>query len=165
MSNTTTGMSNPRKTALAFLATFETLDLETNLSLRTDGCRHDLAPSSMGYPSPKTNEQFAKHFKFIQQVIKSFPVTPKEVFESETQNSTQVTVWATSTATFRDEVKDDDGSVDWTYLGEYMFIFFIDRTGSKIERIIEFIDSQRVMGIQGLIKRAMENLEKTKERT
>lgn len=173
------------QTALAFIATFETLDLETNLSLRADDCRHELAPSSMGYLSPKTNEQFAEHFKSIQQVIASFPVTAKEIFESKVisksspadhessgaphqdqgHDQTQVTVWATSSATFRDEVKDDDSSIDWSYSSEYIFIFFMDRTGTKIERIIEFIDSQKVKGVQGLIKRARENLEKNEKKS
>lgn len=149
--------STQREAALAFLKTFETLDLKTNLALRTDDCRHDMAPASMGFTLGKTNEEFAEHFNRVTSLMSSFPVTPKEIFEHEGSN--QVTIWATSNAIFREDAKDDDPSVDWTYHGEYMFNFFFDSSGTKIKRIIEFIDSRKVAEVMGLIERARHNLE------
>lgn len=149
--------STQEETALAFLRTFETLDLKTNLALRTDDCRHDMAPASMGFPSGKTNEQFAEHFNRVTSLMSAFPVTPKEIFAHDGSN--QVTIWATSNAIFREEVKGDDATVDWTYQGEYMFNLFFETGSTKIKRIIEFIDSQRVAQVMGLIERARHNLE------
>lgn len=150
--------STQRRTALSWLQTFETLDLETNLALRTLDCLHTMAPASMGFPPNKTNSQFAEHFLGVTSLMSSFPVTPQEVFEQEGSN--QVTIWATSNAVFREQVKDyDDPKVDWTYQGEYMFLFFFDENGTRIKRIVEFIDSQRVVGVMGLIQRARRNLE------
>lgn len=70
-----------------------------------------------------------------------FPVTAKEYIESE--GSGQVTVWASSKAIFRDDVKDDEISqTEWVYEGEYIFLLAMDETGKKIIRIIEFLDSK-----------------------
>src|ERR1700761_230777 len=105
-----------RRTALAFLQTFQELDVNSNLALRTPDCRHTMAPASLNYPPSITNEQFAAHILSLKEIIAKFPGTVKEIFEHETSN--QVTIWATSNATFREEAKDDDSSIDWSYHGE-----------------------------------------------
>lgn len=153
--------SQQRQTALAFLDTFENLDLESNLSFRTDDCRHTMAPESMGYGPEKTNEEFAEHFKGIAQLVGAFPVTPKEIFEHEGSN--QITIWATGEAIFRDGVKDGDPSVDWSYHGEYMFVFVLNEDGTKIKRLIEFIDSKNVAAVQPLLARAKRNLDSSRK--
>ncbi|KAK9310979.1 hypothetical protein V1522DRAFT_432606 [Lipomyces starkeyi] len=84
-----------------------------------------------------------------------FPVTAKEYFDSESSNS--VTVWATSRAVFRDDVK--DASIpDWVYEGEYVFIFTFASTGEKIVRTVEFLDSKATADkLMVMMKRAREN--------
>jgi len=137
------------RTALAFLDTFKDLDYEANVALRTPDCRHVIAPASLGY-TEKTNEQFAKHLKSMQKSIKAIPVTPKQVFEG----SNSITVWATSETIFQEDVKARDSSLDWTYEGEYMFVFAFNETGDKIQHILEFIDSKKVEQMRKLLPNA-----------
>ena len=82
---------------------------------------------------------------------------PKEVIES--QDSNQVVVWAMSETCFRDEVKDAGIPEDeWAYKGEYMFVFTMDESGEKIERVLEFLDSKKTKDtLLGLMERARRN--------
>ncbi|TKA47810.1 hypothetical protein B0A49_14037 [Cryomyces minteri] len=150
-----------RSTALAFLQSFQELDVNSHLALRTPGCRHTMAPASLNYPPSMTNEQFAAHLSSLRTIIASFPVTAKEIFEHEGGN--QVTIWATSSATFREEAKDEDSGLDWSYYGEYIFILSFNQAGDKIERIVEFVDSKRAVEVGVLVERARRNVAARKE--
>lgn len=145
--------SKRRETALAFLSAFENLDFEGNLLLRTPDCTHIFRPSSQ--PPPINNSQFAAHIQKLKAVISRFPVWPKEVMEDEQQN--QVIVWAEGDAFFKDELKDEG---DWSYRGEYVFIFTMDQSGEKIERVVEFLDNKAADRARELVRRATANLEK-----
>ena len=74
-----------------------------------------------------------------------------------------MTVWATSDATFREEAKDNDPEIDWSYRGEYFFILVLNQAGDRIQRIVEFVDSKKVAGFQALRERASRNLAARKE--
>lgn len=150
--------SAKRNTALAFLQTFKDLDGDSNIALRAPDCRHTIAPASLNFPSSMTNEQWAAHLSSLEGILSAFPVTAKEIFEQEASN--QVTVWATSDAIFQEEAKDYDGDAarDWSYRGEYIFIFFFDAAGDKIERILEFVDSAKAVEMGRLLERAKRNL-------
>ena len=143
-----------RQIALAFCESFENLDAEANVALRSPDCRHEFGPSSMNMGEPRTNDQFIAHVSSLKETLTGIPVTPKEIFEC----GSHVTIWATSTATFRDEVKDADPDVDWSYHGEYMFVLVFNQAGDKIERIIEFLDSKKVAEVRALQARAKRNL-------
>lgn len=150
-----------RSIALAFLQSFQELDIDSNLALRTPGCCHIMAPASLNYPPSMTNEQWAAHLFPLKSILATFPVTAKEIFEHEGSN--QVTIWATSNAIFREEAKDEDSGLDWSYHGEYIFIFLFNQTGDKIERIVEFLDSQKVVELGPLMQRARRNVATRKE--
>lgn len=152
--------SQRHATAMAFIGDFATLDVPTMLSRRTPDCIHTFSPASLGMP-PKDNTQFGDHVTRLKGVLSSFPVTPTTVFEDEAQNA--VIVHATSQAKFHDKVK-DDGLTDeqWTFRGEYVFMLTMDESGEKIRSLTEFLDSKGTENVFGLMKRAMENLEKLK---
>ena len=102
------------------------------------------------------NATFAAFIVSLRDVMAGFPVTPKEMVDSENENT--VTVWATSEAKFHEEFKDDSFSAtDWAYRGEYMFILNMDPSGRKIRRIVEFLDSKGTERMYGLLARAKEN--------
>jgi len=149
-------VSTQRSTALAFLQSFQHLDVDANLALRTPNCIHSMAPASLNYPASMTNEQFAAHLSSVKPILATFPVTASEIFEHEGSN--QVTVWATSNATFREEAKDEDPGIEWSYRGEYMFVLVLNRAGDRIERIVEFLDSKKVEEVTVLMERARRNL-------
>ena len=147
--------------ALAFLQSFQQLDADSNLALRTPGCRHVMAPASLNYPPSMTNEQWAAHLSSLKPIVSTFPVTAKELFEDDGSN--QVTIWATSNATFREEAKDEDSGLNWSYHGEYIFILLFNQAGDKIERIVEFLDSKKAAEVGVLIERARRNVAVRKE--
>ena len=148
--------STKRNTALAFLKTFDDLDLEANLSFRIPTCRHTIAPASVNFQADMNNNQFAAHLMSLKERIAGIPVTVKEVFEDK--GGDHVTVWATSNARWREEAMDDDPEVDWTYNGEYIFLLTMNPAGDKIERILEFVDSTKVEKVRMLSQRADRNL-------
>ncbi|TVY25701.1 hypothetical protein LHYA1_G005915 [Lachnellula hyalina] len=99
-------MSSTRyQTALRFIQAFETLSVETFLSLQTPTCHHIFAPSSLSL-HPKDNAAFAAHISGLKQLMEGFPVRAKEVIDSQESNQ------ATSETRFRDEVKDTGISED-----------------------------------------------------
>ncbi|KAF8846984.1 hypothetical protein BDZ45DRAFT_682168 [Acephala macrosclerotiorum] len=147
--------STRRQTALASLAAFENLDIDAHISLRSPKCTNIFAPSSQ--PAPLDDSGFAAHLSKLKAVIERFPVWPKEVMEDEKQN--RVIIWAMGEAHFRDEVRDDGlTEEEWLYRGEYMFIFSMDKSGEKIERVVEFLDSKAAEKGRSLVRRATENL-------
>ncbi|KIW30681.1 uncharacterized protein PV07_06401 [Cladophialophora immunda] len=148
-----------RRTAIAFLDTFKDLDLESNLALRTPDCVHTIAPATLNMKPSMSNEQFAAHLLSLKEKISAIPVTPKEIFEG----GNLVTIWATSKTTFREEGKDEDLTVDWSYDGEYIFVFTFNQAGDKIQYILEFLDSKKVDKARGLLERAGGNLAARKE--
>jgi hypothetical protein len=151
-------MSSKRvKTALAFLANFETLNSESFASLLTPTYTHIFRPSSQ--PPAQNYAQFTAHIKNLQTIIDRFPVWPNEVMEDESQN--RVIVWCGGEAVFKDEFKDEGATVEeWTYKGEYMFVFSLDETREKIERVMEFLDSKAADHARDLMKRAAVNFQR-----
>ena len=137
---------NQRQIALALLDTFKDLDYEANVALRTLDCRHSFAPTSLGIEE-KNNEQFASHVKSLQKTIEGIPVTAKQIFEGHNQ----ITVWATSDTKFKEDVKAHGPDLDWTYQGEYVFIFSFNDAGDKIHHILEFLDSKKVEEVRKLL--------------
>ena len=119
------------QTALRFISAFETLSVETFRSLLTPN--------------------------YIKEVLESFPVRAEAISEDQQRN--QVIISATSETRFRDDAKDagipDD---EWAYKGEYVFIFSMDESGEKIERVLEFVDSKKTVDtLRPLMLRARGN--------
>jgi hypothetical protein len=153
--------SSLRAIALAFCAAFEMLDLDTLLALRTPDCRHTIAPSSLNFGRDMSNEQWAVHFSLLRGILLSFPVTPIEILENKMAQ--QITIWATSNATFLEAAKTGNSTIDWSFHGEYIFILFLNPEGDKIQRIIEFVDSRGVTEVALVFQQAALNVAKTKE--
>ncbi|EXJ82326.1 hypothetical protein A1O3_06139 [Capronia epimyces CBS 606.96] len=157
----TSASASPRlETARTFIAGFANLSADALVSTRTADCTHLFAPASLGaLTTPKDNATFAAHLAGLRDVLAGFPVTAKEMIESDIQNT--VTVWATSNALFRDELKDDGLPADeWAYRGEYIFLLTMDDTGRRIRRIVEFLDSKATDRLLLLMARARENRRK-----
>jgi hypothetical protein len=153
--------SSLHQLALAFCASFNDLDIADNLALRTPDCVHIFAPASLAFPLSMNNDQWGAHANGLKDILSHFPVTAKEIFASEGSNT--VTIWATSDASFRKEVMDGDGGVEWTYNGEYMFVLQVEKEGKRIEKIVEFLDSTKVVEVRLLMERVRANLAKREE--
>jgi hypothetical protein len=150
--------STRHNTALRYIQAFETLSVETFLSIQTPSCVHTFAPASINIPLPLDANAFVKHISNLKQILKGFPVTAKEILEDEAKNS--VIVWAGSQAIFHDELMDAGiPREEWDYRGEYVFIFTMDGSGEKVERVVEFLDSKETERLRGLMERAKKNKE------
>ncbi|KAJ5099317.1 hypothetical protein N7532_006318 [Penicillium argentinense] len=151
-------LTKTTQTALSYLQGFTTLSADTFLRYLSPTASHRFAPSSLSPPSPMSPEAFANHLEGLREVLSGFPVSAKEIFDHEEKG--QVTIWATSEAEFRHEVKDGGITEDeWAYKGEYIFIFTMDETGQKIVDIVEFLDSLGTERLRGLMARARKNLQ------
>ena len=98
----------PKDVALSLLASFDKMDIATNLSLRTPDCTWQMAPGSLGLPPAMDNAAHERHLVGIREILERFPVTPREVWEGKGEKGWVVTVWATSEAVFRESVKDGE---------------------------------------------------------
>jgi ketosteroid isomerase-like protein len=141
-----------RRTALSWLAAFDTMDVDKSMSLRSPTCIHHFCPSTLNL-GKKNNDEFRAHFETLVPVVERFPVTPVKVFEG----GNIVTVHAISEAKFHKEAMDGNPD-DWQYHGEYMFVFEMNADGTKIESVLEFLDSAKVMALAPLQERARKNL-------
>ena len=153
-------MTSPRiETAKSLLEGFADLSEHRLVSTRSEDCTHAFAPSSLNMGPPRDNATFAAHLATLREVLSGFPVTPQEIFDSANENT--VTVWATGDAIFHEELKDDGLSAEeWKYRGEYIFIFQMDSTGRRVQRIVEFLDSKATEHLRELMVRARGNRER-----
>lgn len=148
------------QTAKKYIGHFATLDTETLASVLSEDHVHQFTPASIDLPGPLGKQAFLDHSARLRRVMTGFPVHAKEYVESEGAN--QVTAWATSRAEFREEVvggEEGEGKRGWEYEGEYVFMFWMDESGEKIRRTVEFLDSKGTEdGLRPLMKRANEKV-------
>ena len=138
-------------TALTFLKVFDSLDASVIRRIQAETYTHYFAPASLGIHE-RNLTQFADHLKGLKAVLKAFPVIPKETFVNPSLK--QVTFWATAIPEFHQRlIRQDDGE-KWSYQGEYIFMLFMDHTGGKVERVIEFLDSKGTEHLMELVKLA-----------
>lgn len=143
-------------TATAYMQLFKTLDPDTVTSLQSEDYTHVFAPASLNPPPAMNREAFATHISSLQGVLRSFPVSLKEVWPNPSLN--QVVIWAASETHFHDHVKDNDNEEEWRFRGEYMWVLTMDKSGKKIKHVLEFLDSKGVETLQGLFGRAFKKL-------
>jgi hypothetical protein len=145
------------ETATKYINHFATLDSSLLETLLAENHIHEFAPKSMNPPGPFDKPGFLAYSGSLHEIMTGFPVYAKEYIESENEN--QVTVWTTSKTEFREDVKDDGIlAEEWVYEGEYVFMFWMDESGQKIIRTVEFLDSEGTNKVlRPLMKRAKEN--------
>lgn len=128
------------------------------MSLRSPTCLHYYAPTaSTGPRPPLDNTNFEANMSRFKGIVSAFPMTVKEVIEDEAQN--QVIVWVTGGAVWTDTAKDPGLSEEeWEYQGEWLFIFSMDESGEKMDRVVEFVDTKATEKLRTLMARALGNI-------
>jgi hypothetical protein len=157
----TTATSKRLATAQKLISYYASLDQTLLEPLLASNLYHEFRPGSIDVPRGLDKTSFLEFSNSLGSIMTGFPFTAKEYIESEASN--QVVVWATSKAQFREEVKDYEGmeASDWEFEGEYVLILTMDESGERIERYVEFLDSNAtVQKLLGLMGRAQENLAK-----
>ena len=149
------------QTTLKWFQPIERLSASDNVSTRTPDCKQILVPAAAKLAEPLSNEEFGSYFSTLGDILSSFPMHVKELIECETTN--QVVVWATSEPKFLANVTDEGVLTDeWSYVGEYSFIFNFEEEGGRISRIVEFVDTKGMERFLGLMDRARRNVQKLK---
>ncbi|OJD16555.1 hypothetical protein AJ78_03292 [Emergomyces pasteurianus Ep9510] len=147
------------ETAQKFIRNYDTLSTEPLESLLADNFVQQFAPASLNPPGPLNKKDMVEHIAGLHALMSGFPLTVKEYIESESSN--QVTLWATSRAIFREEVKDSGISeAEWAFEGEYIFLLWVDEKSEKVVRVVEFLDGKRTETLLGLMQRARETIAK-----
>ena len=148
------------ETALAFIGHYATLDADILEKVLADNYIHDYAPSSIPRPGPFDKQGMIDLTRHMRTLLSGYPMVVKEALESEKSNA--VTLWATATSAFHEEVKDDGLTAEeWVHKGEYIYLLYMDETGEKITKVLEFVDSKgTIENMVMLVQRATENLAK-----
>ena len=143
------------ETAYKFVEHFAKLDSNILHSILADDYMHQYAPSSLPQLQPFSKDGLIQFVDQLRLVANGYPMLVKQVLDSASSNA--VTVWTVGDIDFRDEVKDE--KEEWKCRGEYVFLIFMDETGDKITKTIEFVDSHTVTGkLVPIIKKAHVNL-------
>jgi hypothetical protein len=149
-----------QRTTLPFVNTLEQLDIRGNLATRAPDCIHESTPALHGVKHRKTNETRPSLITPIQESRIYFKDDYKKIWVNE---GNVVTVYMSTTAAFPGEVKGNDESIDWTFYGEYIFVFELNETGDKIKYSLEFLDRKNAENVLTLMQRARDNLAAKKE--
>lgn len=145
-------------TANKYLEIFVSLDPAAVLAITTPDYAHKMAPASTGLTKdgPMDQAHFADHLGGLRGLLRSFPVIAREIWPNPTLR--QVVIWADSRTEWHEHVKDgagDEGESEWAFRGEYLFTLFMDPSGARVERVVEFLDSKATETLVGLFGRAL----------
>ncbi|KAI1407922.1 hypothetical protein F5Y13DRAFT_121305 [Hypoxylon sp. FL1857] len=148
------------RTAKAFISMFGNLDTSLLSSILAPSYVHTFAPASLqDRLRTKGKTEMVSHIASLRNIMTGFPVYAKSYFECDAEN--MVTVWATSKVEWKEQLlRQVDNPGEWEYEGEYIFFIWLDETGEKIVRVVEFLDSFKTVKLMGLMKTARELGEK-----
>lgn len=141
-------------TAKAFFKVFDALDPSTIEHVQTDSYKHQMAPASLGLPAIFTKQTFAEHLGRLGGALSNFPMTLIKTYANPTLS--QVTIWAKSAPIFRENLKDGNPG-DWNIKNEYIWVLTMDKSGRKVDEVLEFLDSKTTELLMPLVFRALGN--------
>ncbi|KAH8797752.1 hypothetical protein F5884DRAFT_905891 [Xylogone sp. PMI_703] len=133
MASSAMEISKRRQTVIEALQSYDGLKAEDILSHRSSSCTHHIIPASLGN-EPMDNTAYAAFLGGVVPFLRNFHMNIKDIVEDEKEN--KVAVWANSTA------ESDIGP----YANEYMFLFYLNKEGDKIEKILELMDASVASG-------------------
>lgn len=144
-------------TAKKFISQFAALNAEALGSILADNYIHEFAPATGGHQGPNTRAELIMNTGNMGKILSSFPFKVEEYIESESRN--EVTVYAKGGPVFRADVMDDGiPKEEWAYQGEFIFLIFMDESGEKLVRCLEFRDSKATdEKLRPLVRRAHGN--------
>jgi hypothetical protein len=141
-------------TTKAYLKVFDALDPSTIEHVQTDSYKHQMAPASLGMSAAFTKQTFAEHLGRLSGALSNFPVTPIKIYANPTLS--QVTMWVTGVPIFHENLKDGNPE-DWNIKNEYIWVLTMDKSGEKVEEVLEFLDSKTTELLMPLVFRALGN--------
>ena len=120
--------SAQRQTALAVVAAFNSMDVETIISHRSPGCMRHILPSTLNL-SPMNNTEYQTQLQKLIAVFSNFNLTVHDILED--REAHRIVMWLKARA----------DTLVGEYVNEYMWTLDFDDTGEKIIRQHEFVDT------------------------
>ncbi|KAH6685792.1 hypothetical protein F5X68DRAFT_276570 [Plectosphaerella plurivora] len=144
-------------TVKAFCDALAAVDMDRAGSFLAPDYDHTFLPASAGLGPNLGRDKFLGHFGSLRPIVDKFDVTILETWPNEAGRT--VTLRATNAPHFKDSIKrPEDADDEWTFLGEYLFVFTMDESGEKIVKALEFVDSAAALKMKTLVPKAVKRL-------
>lgn len=166
-------MSKRRETAVEVMDAFKAWDIERVMAYRAENCTQLVVPSAflplsldfcypLAGPRPTQlmesslesldrpamdNATFRKYFGGMMPLFKNFTPTIHQLVEDEKANT--VAIWCSSTA----------DTIIGPYGNEYMILLSFNKAGDKVEKFIEFVDTEYSKSFFGRLRAHLEQKE------
>ena len=135
------------QTARAVIASYESWTIDAILSYRAENCLQYILPTSLGI-KPMNNAQYAAYFGLQIPLFRDFKLKVHDTFhDAATQ---KVSMWVTSNA------MTDIGE----YRNEYMIVLHLNEEGTKVEKLLEYVDSAHSIKFMGMLTAEVEKRRK-----
>jgi hypothetical protein len=120
--------SAQRQTALAVVAAFNKMDVDSIISHRSPGCMRHILPSSLNL-APMNNTEYATQLQKLVAIFLNFNLTVHDIVED--REAHRIVMWLKARA----------DTLAGEYANEYIWTLDFDETGEKIIRMHEFVDA------------------------
>lgn len=146
-------LSKERQTADAIVAAFNTMDIDTIISLRTSDCKRVFLPTSLGY-NPQSNDAYRANLMGMKSIFTSFHVTVNDVIEgtSTTPSPEGVAVERKKIVLF---VSARGSTPVGEYNNEYVWKMAFDESGETVNEWTEYVDVGMTRDFYPLLKGEM----------
>ncbi|KAJ4390943.1 hypothetical protein N0V93_004542 [Gnomoniopsis smithogilvyi] len=136
-------MSKRRETAIEVMDAFKAWDIDRIIAYRAENCTQQVVPKSLDRPA-MDNAAFRQYFGGIMPLFKNFTPTTHQLIEDEKANT--VVIWCSSTA----------DTVIGPYGNEYVLLLHFNETGDKVEKIVEYVDTEYSKSFFGRLRTYLE---------
>ncbi|KAF1842303.1 uncharacterized protein K460DRAFT_358930 [Cucurbitaria berberidis CBS 394.84] len=142
--------SQERQTANTLVAAFNTMDIDTIISLRTPTCQRIFLPSSLHY-NPQSNDAYRANLTGMKSIFTSFHITVNDIIEgtSEQTNSNGAVVQRKKIVMFVSARGDTPVGL---YENEYVWKMGFEEGGARVSEWVEYVDVGMTRDFYPLLK-------------
>ncbi|KAF2724724.1 hypothetical protein K431DRAFT_131598 [Polychaeton citri CBS 116435] len=120
--------STQRLTAEAIVDAFNQMDIDAIVFYRAPECMRFILPASLNQP-PTNNEQYRASLLHVKAVFNNFSLTINDIVEDT--GASKICLWLSARA----------DTLAGEYINEYMWTMEFDATGTRITKMLEFVDA------------------------
>ncbi|CAO2657167.1 Nn.00g032930.m01.CDS01 [Neocucurbitaria sp. VM-36] len=128
--------SRERQTADAIVAAFNSMDIDTIVSLRTPDCQRVFLPTSLKY-KPQSNEAYRANLTGMKSIFNSFQITVNDVIEGTSETSTEGNGQRKKIVMF---VSARGGTPVGEYKNDYVWKMAFEEKGARVSEWVEYVD-------------------------
>ena len=143
--------SSQRRTALAVVEAFNSMDIDRIISYRSPECNRHFLPDSMGN-KPQNNATYAKSLHQLVAIFKNFSLTVTDLLEDKETH--RICMWRNARA----------DTMAGVYINDYVWLLDFDKTGQKITCSKEYSDTLMSKEFYPKLEAAMKAFQASKAR-